>query len=281
MNTHPKRTNAFHSASGTALSVWPAQVAGSFYPAHATELNQVIDHCLQLASKPQVCTPKALIVPHAGYMYSGEVAAYAYQQLKGSALDKVIILGSNHSRYVPYFKLAHIKASHFQTPLGLIRCASDLNAKFETLSFCHNIPEAFATHIIEVQLPFLQKVLGSFELSALVTGDLTENEIEAAAQLLMKNLDDKTLLIVSSDLSHYLGYEAARKIDLKTLDIIVNKRVELLEEAEACGKDAISILLKISQHLNWGIHLLDYRNSGDTAGPRDGVVGYAALICGN
>lgn len=252
---------------------YPA-VAGMFYPAEADVLRQQVQAHLAAASlRPSAQALKALVAPHAGYIYSGPVAGSAYRQL--DALDKnkhwkVFLLGPCHR--VPLRGASVCAFDQYQTPLGSIPVSPVAKTLAQQLGF---VPEAdLQEHALEVQLPFLQLQLPSFELIPIVIGQAAP---AALAAVLSPLLDEDSLLVISTDLSHYLTYEEARKVDaianqaIPALDIVRMQR-----QGDACGIVGVLSLMHLAQARGWQGQLLDYRNSGDTAGPRDRVVGYGA-----
>lgn len=256
------------------MSIRAPAVAGMFYPADPRRLAQDVDEYLS-SVHPQDLRPKALIVPHAGYIYSGAIAASAYATLKHIAarIRRVILLGPAHR--VAVHGLALPDADTFATPLGnvmLDREAMQAIAHFPQIG---TSSEAHALeHSLEVQLPFLQRLLSDFTLLPLAVGSATTDEVAEVLEALWGG--DETLIVISSDLSHYLPYAAARIADGKTSDDIMQLHQPVGHE-QACGGTPISGLLVVARKHHLRPHLLDLRNSGDTAGSRDSVVGYAAF----
>lgn len=260
----------------------PAAVAGSFYPADAKELHAQIQQLLGNAKNPPIPnTPKALIVPHAGYIYSGATAAAAYNTLVDSkdAITRVVLVGPSHR--VATRHIATTSANYFATPFGDIAVDQDA---IQTLVVSRNVvvnDEAHRwEHSLEVQLPFLQHVLTSFAIVPLaVSGDLGDTLHDCIMQFWN---DPHTLLAISSDLSHFHPYHEARTRDKNTCERILQRKVGISPE-QACGCTAINGLISVLQEQHSSINLLDYRNSGDTAGDKRRVVGYAsfAVYTGN
>lgn len=260
----------------------PAAVAGSFYPADAGMLDRDLHHYLQEAEtrvrNPQGGErwPKALVVPHAGYIYSGPVAASGYALLENGrgTVRRVILLGPAHR--VPVRGLALPGARGFRTPLGVLRVDEDGAAAIAGLSQVRESQPAHALeHAIEVHLPFVQKVLGEVTVLPLVVGDASAAEVAEVLEQLWGG--PETLIIVSSDLSHYLPYDIARSVDHGTARQILSLSPAPLAHEQACGATPINGLLMAARRHGLRPELLDLRNSGDTAGPRDGVVGYGAF----
>ena len=251
-----------------------AAVAGLFYPADPAQLHNDIQ--TMLASPEQaVSAPKALIVPHAGYIYSGPVAASAYVQLKNISqrIQRVILLGPCHR--VPLRGLATSSADYFETPLGRIKIDRDaINAiislpQVEEFDLTHQ-----QEHSLEVQLPFLQEVLDSFSLVPLVVGDASAVEVSEALELLWGG--DETLIVISSDLSHYHDYNTARAMDTETCHAIEQLNADAIHYDQACGRNPVTGLLLAAKAHGLQATTLDLRNSGDTAGDKSQVVGYGA-----
>ncbi|RLG72074.1 MAG: AmmeMemoRadiSam system protein B, partial [Methanobacteriota archaeon] len=248
-------------------------VAGTFYPSQAQQLISQLDKYLKQAKKKTFENIRGLVVPHAGYRYSGPVAASAYAQLAGKKYRTVIILGPSH--HYPLRGASIPLATHYQTPLGLVK----LSEKTEQLlksKIIRSVEEAhLREHSIEVQLPFLQRILGEFELIPIVTGKVDPEQL---AKTIQPYLDEQTLVVASSDLSHYLPYEKAVEKDKHCTEAIPNLDFEGMERCEACGKVPILTLMHLAKMGNWRGELLDYRNSGDTQGNKERVVGYTAII---
>jgi hypothetical protein len=257
----------------------PAAVAGAFYPGNGQVLNRDLDAMLGDITAANGPLPKALIVPHAGYIYSGPIAASAYQRLAPgrSTIKRVVLLGPAHR--VPVRGLALPEADHFATPLGLV--AID-QAGCDALRDLPQVSVSAAAHAmehsLEVQLPFLQKVLGEFSLVPLVAGDTSA---EAVAEVLDRLWGGpETLIVISSDLSHYLPYAVAQRVDEQTTRMILGLQTGINHE-QACGGTPVNGLLLAAKRHGLRPDLLDLRNSGDTAGDRDHVVGYAAFAFNN
>lgn len=220
---------------------------------------------------------KALILPHAGYIYSGPVAGTGYRELqrRRSTVERVILLGPSHR--VAFRGLACPQHESFATPLGTVPVDRESIASIADLPQVIVMDRAHEReHALEVHLPFLQVVLGSFRLVPLVVGDATEAEVSEVLDRLWGG--DETCIIISSDLSHYHPYAAANALDRRTAE-----RVQALEPVtpdQACGATPLDGLLRAARERELRVRLLDLRNSGDTAGPRDRVVGYGAFAVG-
>jgi len=255
-------------------AIRPPAVAGMFYPADPRQLAHEVQEFLA-GVHPQALTPKALIAPHAGYIYSGAVAASAYATLKNIAprIRRVVLLGPTHR--VAVRGLALPDAEAFDTPLGRVRLDSDAMHAIAHLPQVVVSGEAHALeHSLEVQLPFLQSVLADFTLLPLAVGSATADEVSEVLEAVWGG--EETLIVISSDLSHYLPYATAQHVDGQTADDILKLSLSFNHE-QACGATPIGGLMIAARKHHLTPHLLDLRNSGDTAGPRDKVVGYAAF----
>jgi len=251
-------------------------VAGLFYPADPAELQESVRGYLAAAgSDPRGSEPKAIIAPHAGYVYSGPVAGHAYGLLAGlrERIRRVVLVGPSHR--VGFRGLAVPSADVFTTPVGPIPVDRATLVRLLDLPQVVERDDAHADeHSLEVQLPFLQQVLASFELVPLAAGDATAEEVAEVLEAAWGG--PETLIVVSSDLSHYQDYETARRLDAATSRAIEGLQPEALDWESACGRVGISGLLLVARRRQLACRTLDLRNSGDTAGPRDRVVGYGA-----
>ncbi|MGF1615646.1 MAG: AmmeMemoRadiSam system protein B [Gammaproteobacteria bacterium] len=249
-------------------------VAGMFYPGDARELRTMVQSFLgPLAMGAEA--PKAIIAPHAGYIYSGPVAATAYRALAKARAEirRIVLLGPSHR--LAFDGLALSSARYFATPLGNIpvdRAACDA---IRDLPQVHVLDEAHAMeHSLEVHLPFLQLILDEFSVVPLVVGDAAPAVISEVLERLWDG--PQTRFVVSSDLSHYHDYQTAKYLDEATSRAIEKLRFEDIGYDHACGRNPISGLLNLARAHGLQGRTLDQRNSGDTAGPRDQVVGYGA-----
>jgi len=251
-------------------------VAGMFYPAEPERLVRTLDEMLGSARVRVEPPPKAVIAPHAGYVYSGPVAASAYAALRPLAgrIERVVVLAPAHR--VAFRGIAAPTAEVFRTPLGDIPVDGEALETATRLPSVGYLDEAFeGEHALEVQLPFLQRVLGDFRLVPFIVGDADPETVARLLDTLWGG--DETLIVISSDLSHYHDHATARRLDERT-----TARIEALDlnigHEDACGSHPIrGLLLAAREH---GLHAetLDLRNSGDTAGPKDRVVGYGAYV---
>lgn len=251
-------------------------VADRFYPGDAKALSRMVDTFMAEAhaSAP---APKAMIVPHAGYIYSGPVAASAYAALADAreTIEKVVLMGPSHR--VPLRGLATSGATAFETPLGQVALDTAAIELALTHPQVHRMDEAHAfEHSLEVQLPFLQRVLADFSLAPFVVGDTEPEAVSEVLDLLWGGAE--TLIVISSDLSHYLSYDAARALDRRTATAIETLHPGDIGNDQACGRIPVKALLIAARHHGLRAETLDLRSSGDTAGPRDQVVGYGAYV---
>ncbi len=250
-------------------------VAGMFYPADAQELQNTVLGMLNNAKGGQPI-PKAIIAPHAGYIYSGQTAAHAYACLAQAAnkINRVIILGPAH-RY-PFQGIAAPEADIFATPLGQLKIDQDAIAQIVSLPHVQVSDAAHAEeHSLEVQLPFLQILLKNFSLVPLVVGASNADQVAAVLDKLWDG--NETLIIVSSDLSHYHDYKTAQHMDQQTVQGILDLNQAAIKEENACGRISIKGLMQIAGPKKLKPKLIHLCNSGDTAGPKNQVVGYAAI----
>jgi AmmeMemoRadiSam system protein B/AmmeMemoRadiSam system protein A len=246
-----------------------------FYPASPETLRRSVRAFLDEAGSDEAAPPKVLIVPHAGHVYSGSTAARGYATLRQVAgqVRRVIVIGPAHR--VAVRGIAIPSVDRFETPLGPI----DLDrAVLDALAAEPNVVRSdrahAAEHALEVQLPFLQEVLGEFSLVPLVVGDATPDEVADVLDRVWGG--PETLIVVSSDLSHYLPYDTARRVDAATLAQVLDLGPEL-DHRQACGATPINALMRVARRRGLRPRVLAACNSGDTAGDREGVVGYAAL----
>ena len=276
--------------------VRPAAVAGRFYPRDPVELRNLINDMLAQVTPAtgreseglvaaggaggtpaRLSGPKALIVPHAGYPYSGPIAASAYAQFLPARdqIRRVVVLGPSH--YVAVSGFATSSAEAFATPLGLVPVDVEAVRQVRALPQVRELDEAHEyEHSIEVQLPFLQTVLRDFALVPLAVGDATPEEVGQVLDLLWDG--PETRFIISSDLSHYCDFQTARRLDAATAKAIEALKPGGVGEERACGRIPIRGLLQAARRHGLRARAVDLRNSGDTAGPRDKVVCYGAFV---
>ncbi len=221
--------------------------------------------------------PKAVIAPHAGYVYSGPIAASAHARFASARLmiKRIVLVGPSH--YEPIRGLAASSAEAFATPLGPVRVDTDAVQRLGTLRQVNVCDEAHAReHSLEVHLPFLQVLLGEVSIVPLVVGAATDEDVAMVLEALWDG--PETRFVVSSDLSHYHDYETARGLDSATSRAIEELRPQDLGEEQACGLVPVRGLLGLARWRGLHARTVDLRNSGDTAGPRDRVVGYGAFV---
>jgi AmmeMemoRadiSam system protein B len=256
-------------------------VAGTFYPADASRLRAAVESHLAAAGRPHPDRPpKAVIAPHAGYAYSGPVAGHAFASMSegASQIRRIVVIGPAH--FVPFRGIAVPGAEVFRTPLG------DVPVDRDAIEMILDLPQVRAAdrphepeHALEVELPFLQTVLNDFSLVPLLVGDATPAAVAEVLSWLWGGAE--TWIVISSDLSHYHDYGTARRLDAGTAH-----KIEALDESglgpyAACGHLPIAGLLIEAKRRAMQVERLDLRNSGDTAGPKDRVVGYGAWsFCG-
>ena len=256
------------------VRIRPAAVAGHFYPGSAAELQSMIKQ-LMAQAKAIGPVPKALIAPHAGYIYSGLTAAIAYANLLPlkDKISRVILLGPAHRVYIKGLGLS--TATQFATPLGNIEIDQ------EAIKLLSKLPQVITSdaahqqeHSLEVHLPFLQTLLSKFTLVPLVVGETSPQQVAEVLELFWG--DPETMIIISSDMSHYHDYDTAKKIDAATTQAIEKLELEKIGPHQACGCRPVCGLLQLARTKKLSVKTLDVRNSGDTAGTKDRVVGYGA-----
>ncbi|WP_017941634.1 MULTISPECIES: AmmeMemoRadiSam system protein B [unclassified Thioalkalivibrio] len=262
----------------TQARVREPAIAGQFYPADPDELRATVTRLLDAVSPVSgAAPPKALIAPHAGYPYSGPVAASAYARIRPLAgrIRRVVLLGPSHR--VPFRGIATTTATAYRGPLG------DVPVDHEALERIADLPGVQALdiahgpeHSLEAHLPFLQVALGPFDLVPLVVGDASPGQVANVLDRLWGG--PETLIVVSSDLSHFHDYATASRLDTATTRAIERLDEHALGPEQACGCRPLAGLLRLARQRGLAITTLDQRNSGDTAGPRDQVVGYGAWV---
>ncbi|HXS52233.1 MAG TPA: AmmeMemoRadiSam system protein B [Usitatibacter sp.] len=257
-------------------AVRPAAVAGMFYPGEPSSLAaEVASYLAAAPAAKRAAAPKAIIAPHAGYMYSGAIAGSVYARIAPLAgrVRRVVLAGPAHRVHVPGVALPAVR--EFETPLGAVALDEEAIAIARRFPFVEVNDRAHALeHSLEVHLPFLKAALGDFRLMPLVVGDAGPAQMAALLEALWGG--EETLVVVSSDLSHYLPYESARQRDGGTARAILGLDAHLTPD-DACGAAPINGLLELARSHALEPELVDLRNSGDTAGSRDRVVGYGAF----
>jgi len=253
----------------------PTAVAGTFYPGEGSALAREVASYMAGVPRREAIAPKAIIAPHAGYIYSGPIAASAYAEVEArrASVTRVVLAGPAHRAFVR--GLAVPSARIFDSPLGPIPVDRDGMDALRALPFVEVSDRAHAfEHSLEVHLPFLQSTLDHFTLVPMVVGDAGPEDMARAFEAVWGG--EETLVVVSSDLSHYLSYDAACRRDRLTAESILAFDARVDPE-EACGAAPINGLLTVARRRGMAAELLDLRNSGDTAGDRERVVGYAAF----
>lgn len=267
-------------------------VAGSFYPSDKNALGEMIDVFFKKADLLKIDGDiSAIIAPHAGYVYSGQVAAYAYKALVNKKIDTVVLIGNSHQEY---FDGASVFAKgYFRTPLGDIEIDEDFAGRLidsnNKITFREDVH--LKDHVLEVQLPFLQRILKDFKIVPIILGNKSDS-VDILINALRNLINEKTLIVISSDLSHYPKYEDAKYSDNKVIEaILTGKRENLIKtivdlkkqginnlQTCACGQDAIEVAMGLFENLGKDIVLLNYANSGDITGEKSQVVGYASIL---
>jgi AmmeMemoRadiSam system protein B len=272
-------------------TVRPPAVAGAFYPDDKAQLDKILTSLINQSEKITAEGKlKILLVPHAGIQYSGPTAAAGFKQIENLNYRRVIILGASHRAWFNH--AAVFAKGAWETPLGKVEIDENLakNLINESNILADNFPHR-EEHSLEVELIFLQKVLKNFKIVPVLVSQTDENLINNLAQKIAQNFDDKTLLVISTDLSHYPPYEIAKKVDSQTIEAILSgdekkfsQTIQSLEntgypnlQTACCGHEAVKIGLKVGQLLKVNWQKIKYENSGDTAGEKSQVVGYAAL----
>jgi MEMO1 family protein len=295
------REGQITNASGTptaaerSLRVRAPAVAGLFYPGDAAALSKTVDGLLAGAPEHYIPRLKGLVCPHAGYEYSGQAAAIGYKLLAGREVQTVVVMGPSH--YALFQGACIPNADAYKTPLGLVPISEKAKGLASVGPFVleprcmvqrpgwwrqsprsapeegQDTPETWE-HSVEVQVPFLQKVLKNFQILPVVVGKVDPAQV---AKALAERIDDKTIVVASSDLSHYHTYQDARRLDERCIKAICDLDIDAMAAQEACGELPILTLLHLARQKGWKAQLLDYRNSGDVTGEKDRVVGYTAV----
>lgn len=260
----------------TQPSIRPPAVAGMFYPDDPDMLRDQVLALLRAAPAAGP-PPKAVIVPHAGYIYSGPIAASAYARIAKARANirRVVLLGPAHR--VAFNGIAASSSTAFTTPLGNVPVDQQALRLIDDLPQVRVFDTAHAAeHSLEVQLPFLQLALDDFKLVPLVVGDATPEQVDEVLERLWGGAE--TLIVISSDLSHYHDYDSAQRLDQATSRAIEALREQDIDYDHACGRIPVNGLLQTARHHGLRARTVDLRNSGDTAGGRDRVVGYGAYV---
>lgn len=253
----------------------PAAVAGRFYPSDPVELRETVETMLRSAGSAKCHDPQALIAPHAGYIYSGPVAASAYVCWKGLAAPpkRVVLIGPAH--FLEVRGVAASSASGFKTPLGTVPVDRESVENLVAQGLVAISDEAhLREHSLEVQLPFLQIVVPGFRIIPLLAGQVDKDTI---ARVIKQLWNEETRFVISSDLTHYSDYATTQRMDRQTADAIEALEPEKIRPEQACGRESICGLVEAARAARLTSGTLDLRSSGDTAGSRDQVVGYGAF----
>src|SRR3989339_1574635 len=274
-----------------------AAAAGKFDPARAERLKADIKHYLSEAASAVIdpASVRAIMAPHAGYAYSGPVAAYAYKALSGRRAGTVVIICNSHT--ARFSGIALDDSDAWETPLGTVELDKTLGDKLvkadDNIRYKGRVHKD--DHTLEVQLPFLQSVLsGDFKILPILFGNADDSDYNKLAELLDQNLNEDDLLVISTDMSHYPAYDDANRIDRATLEAIrtldIKKLTEHIEKTEAegvqeeqtllCGVDGVKAVMRLAGSVGWGVEILKYLNSGDAPaiGDKNQVVGYGAMV---
>ena len=255
-------------------------VAGQFYPAGKDEIIKMIDHYNTILDthadikKLFSLRPRAVIVPHAGYIYSGFTANVALRMLSAQNLKRIAVIGPSHRVYLDGISVADYES--YETPLGVLNIDKETVKVLERRFGIHFYPDAHQEHSTEVQMPFIKHYMPDVSVVELVYGDVAPQELADVIDYLLE--DPQTAVVISTDLSHYYDIEKAKRLDSICLDAIMNlKPSELHQGCEACGKRGVEAMLVSARHKGLRPHILDYRTSADASGDRSQVVGYVSV----
>jgi hypothetical protein len=253
------------------LAVRKAAVSGIFYPSNKSELSHLLESFL--ISENNTDFPKALIVPHAGYMYSGSTAGIGYSTIKGNKPTSILLMGPAHRVFVK--GLAIPNWDQFETPLGKVDLNQEALQKIRQFPFVEINNEAHKNeHCIELQLPFLQKLFSNFRIIPILAGDVEPEQIALLLEAIETDVD---LIIISSDLSHYNSYEKATELDRAISDSIEKLDPSSIDSEQACGYKPVKGLLLYAKKKGMTSKTLALKNSGDTSGDKSSVVGYGSF----
>lgn len=258
----------------TMMRVRPPAIADMFYPGDPERLSSMIDSMMRGKMIPST-TPVAIIAPHAGLVYSGPVAASAYSfLLSGPLISRVVLVGPSHRTLFDGLALSSMDG--FETPLGQVPIDREAVKELLKQPHCHINDQAHEhEHCLEVQLPFLQKLINDFSIIPVLTGKISSEQLAEAMEPFLDAPD--TLIVISSDLSHYQTYDEAVRHDSTTARNIERLLEDNIKHDDACGRTSIKGMIKLARRKDLHVASLDLRNSGDTAGSRDQVVGYGAF----
>ena len=283
------------AAADSSGRVREPAVAGLFYPADEAALRRTVDGLLARAAEHPIQRLRGLICPHAGYEFSGPTAAIGYKTLAGRQIDTVIVLGPSHYAFLSQASIPNAQA--YRTPLGLVPIsekaaklaglepfALEPRCRVQRPAWWPQGPRAATPvaedtaetweHSVEVQVPFLQRQVGTFKLLPVILGEV---DPAAIAQAIAGVINEKTIVVASSDLSHYYTYDVAKGLDSRCLKAICDMNIDDMKSQEACGKTPILSLMHLAKLKGWKPELLNARNSGDVTGEKDRVVGYSSV----
>ncbi|BAL81097.1 AmmeMemoRadiSam system protein B [Caldisericum exile] len=258
------------------MKIRDTAVAGAFYPEDREELKSMIRRFVESAPLEDTDNIKAIIAPHAGYIYSGPIAGYSYKQLTN--IDylkniKVIIIAPSHYAYFHGASVGLFDA--YKTPLGFVNVSKDAQKLLQLEEFHFILDAHLEEHSIEVQLPFLQYTLSHFEIVPILYSEISE---ESLLRGILSIFDENTILVVSTDLSHYYPYDIAIKKDSHCIKAVQELNKKHILNCEACGKTGIATVIDFAKANNLKSKVLKYATSGDTAGPKTQVVGYLSAV---
>ena len=256
--------------------------AGQFYPQNSNELYSLIKSFLDNTEKTISEEVHAIIVPHAGYQYSGEIAAKSFKQLDRQ-YERVFVIASNHNSDINFNGISlPIKYTHYKTPLGETEISKTSYELLNTKSgLFKSVEGAHDMQMIEVELPFLQALNPNFKLIPMILGKLTDNQIEEFVNKLLEYDDGKTLYVFSIDLSHYYPYNEALKLDGFCLGSLMSYNYKNINQCITDGNNILLAFLQLAVQKNLDISVVDYKNSGDTTGNKESVVGYSSVVAHN
>lgn len=254
-------------------------IAGTWYPQNPNELTDLLQSFLRTAPDTPVEGLRALISPHAGYMFSGQVAAYGYRCLKNEAskFNQVILMAPSHRTPLNGVSIGNF--THFRTPLGKVPVSKKAAALASECRVVSPVETPFEEeHALEIQLPFLQTVLEDFTLIPLICGRMDGDQIHSLSAALSEHLDENTLLVVSTDLSHFHPYDTAASRDGDAIDSILSLDFNKASEQEMCGVFPVLTSLLMARDKGWKPKLLKYATSAEITGDKTSVVGYASIV---
>jgi AmmeMemoRadiSam system protein B len=260
-----------------------AVVRGQFYPETSKEINsyienfdEVMDKNIDDKAKDVIfqLKPKAIVVPHAGYIYSGFTANFAYRILENKNYKRAIVIGPSHN--YEYDGISVTLEESYETPFGDLKIDTNFSKRLMSDFGVLNLEEVHIEHSTETQMPFIKKYLPNVEVVEMIYSKYSSDALENVIEYLIQ--DEDNLLVISSDLSHFYNLEIANSIDINCIEAIHNLSLEKLSKCEACGKIGIESIIKVSKNLNLKSFILDYRTSADISGDKEKVVGYLSAL---